>query len=133
MRERLVGRGNAFDQHLDFAAAQLVAVEPGLDDPGVIENQQIAGLEQVFDRREAFVVQSSLPVDVQQPAARALGRRRLGDQLRWQHVVEIGEGQGVGHVGAGQEAGQVQMVCAGGDTDRASDLVTPSRLQEGAF
>ncbi len=35
------------DQHLDRTAAGLVAEQPRLDDAGVVEDQQIAGVEQV--------------------------------------------------------------------------------------
>ena len=42
----------AFDQHLDLPAAVLDAMQAGVDDAGVVEDQQVAGLEQVL-REEA--------------------------------------------------------------------------------
>ena len=97
-----VGLGDALDQHLDLAAGGLVAVQPGLDDAGVVEDQQVAG-PQGRSVGEAPVMQLAGVIQVQQPAAAAFGGGRLGDELGRQLVVEVGNGERSGHAGIWQE------------------------------
>ena len=98
-----VGLGDALDQHLDLAAGGLVAVQPGLDDAGVVEDQQVAGPQQAGQVGEAPVMQLAGVIQVQQPAAGAFGGGRLGDELGRQLVVEVGNGERSGHAGIWQE------------------------------
>ena len=98
-----VGLGDALDQHLDLAAGGLVAVQPGLDDAGVVEDQQVAGPQQAGQVGEAPVMQLAGVIQVQQPAAAAFGGGRLGDELGRQLVVEVGNGERSGHAGIWQE------------------------------
>ena len=74
----MTGIDNALDQHLDLAAAFLLAEQAGADDSGVVEYQQVTGREQ---RRQVGEMQVGNPVaiDVQQPAAPTLGCGVLGD------------------------------------------------------
>ncbi|KAG1435612.1 hypothetical protein G6F57_021045 [Rhizopus arrhizus] len=94
-----VGLGDAFDQDLDLAAGDLVARQAGLDDAGVIEDKQVARAQQAGQIGELPVVQLAGAVQVQQAAARAFGGRRLRDEFGRQLVIEIGNGQGLGHAG----------------------------------
>lgn len=91
------------DQDLDFSAAFLVTVRSRCLITRVsLKTSRSPGLSNCsVDGREAFVVQFATCIDVEQPATGALRGGRLGDQFRRQCVVEIGESQGLGHVGAG--------------------------------
>src|SRR5690606_27794159 len=90
----LVARQHPLDQDLDPAATVLLPVQAGRDHPGVVEDQQVAGLEQ---RRQVanHVVREwrGRRGDQQQAAGRALWKRRLRDQLRGEMVVEVGLSQ----------------------------------------
>jgi hypothetical protein len=63
---------DAFEHDLDLAAGFLATEKTGLDDPGVVEDQQVAGLEQA---RQIGKLRSTMlaTADMQQPAAGALG------------------------------------------------------------
>ena len=80
-----------------------MAVQPGLDDAGVVEDQQVAGPQQAGQVGEAPVMQLAGVIQVQQPAAGAFGGGRLGDELGRQLVVEVGNGERSGHAGIWQE------------------------------
>ena len=95
VRQGAVGVGDAFDQHFDLAACGLVAGQARLDHAGVVEHQQVAGAQQPFQVGEAAVMELAGAVQVQQPAARALGGGRLRDELGRQLVVEVGNGKGL--------------------------------------
>ena len=97
MGQDAVGFGDAFDQHLDLAAGDLVAVQPRLDDAGVVEDKQVLRTQQRGQVGELPVVQLARAVQVQQAAAGAFGGGRLGDELGRQFVIEIGDGEGLGH------------------------------------
>lgn len=92
LRQRLVAPDGTLYQHFDPAAAVLDAMQPGMQDARVVEHQQVAGAQQVGQIGEAPVL-PAVAVHDQQPAGGALGQRELGDQLRRQVVIEIGEGQ----------------------------------------
>ena len=91
VRQYFVVGQDAFDQRLDRAAAGFAAVQPRLDDARVVEDQQIAGVEQ---RRQVaeHAVGRRRAAAVEQARCAALGRRALCDQLRWQGEIEIGDG-----------------------------------------
>jgi hypothetical protein len=100
--QHLVARQHAFDQRLDRAAGGLFAEQPGLDDTGVVEHQQVAGLQQRGQVAEGAVHRRGATA-VEQARGAALGRRVLGDQLGRQGEVEIGDGE-VGSAWAWSEA-----------------------------
>ncbi|MCY1231077.1 hypothetical protein D9M72_435130 [compost metagenome] len=101
-----VGIDHALDQHLDLAAAGLVAKEARLDHAGVVEDQQVVGTQVVDDVAEGTVdhahrvggVGGGQLFDHQQPARAAVGQRALGNQFWWQREIEIGKRQ---HRGSG--------------------------------
>ena len=79
-------------QPLPFAAGPLASAEqPGRQHPRVVEDEQIAGSEQVGQVEELAVFQRAVAAaDDQQPRPVALGGRFLGDQLRREVVIEEG-------------------------------------------
>src|SRR5690606_16322446 len=83
---------------------RLVARQAGLDDPGVVKDQQVAGPQQAGQVGKAQVVQGAGAVKVQQAAARPLRRGSLRDELGGQGVVEVGKGEGRGHAGRSGKA-----------------------------
>ena len=104
MRQGAPGFGDAFDQDLDLSAAVLAAAQPGLDDAGVVEDQQVARAQQTGQVGELTVVQAAGAVQVQQPAGVAPFGGMLGDQFGGQFVVELGNIEGVGHGWSGGPA-----------------------------
>ena len=78
------------DQQLEPPAAGFLTIQPGLDHLGVVEHQQVAGLEQVGQLSKAPVGGRGLPA-VQQARAAALGGRVLGDQFGGQVKVKISQ------------------------------------------
>mgnify|MGYP006189043475 CR=1 FL=1 len=91
MRQHLVVGQHALDQGLDRTAGLLGAVQPCLDDPGVVEDQQITGLEQRGQVAEHPVYRHGAAA-IEQARGAALGSGMLGDQLGRQLEVEIAEG-----------------------------------------
>ena len=105
MRPDLVrARQHPLDQNLDRAAAGLAAEQPRLDDAGVVEDQQVARLQQARQLAE-HAVDPRVAATVEQARAAALGGGMLGDQLGRQREVEVGEA--VAEVGErhGRQAG----------------------------
>ena len=102
LEQRGVGAGDALEQQLDAPAGGLGRGHARLDHAGVVEDQEIAWPD---ERRQVGEREVAAPtaLDVQQPAAGALGRRRLGDELVRQVELEIARrqdgacGQVVGH------------------------------------
>lgn len=98
LRERLVRTDRALDQHLDLAATVLDAMQPCVDDAGVVEYEQVARPDQVGERAEACVRErgrlARLRCQHQQTACAALGQRCLRDQLGGERVVEVTEREG---------------------------------------
>ena len=83
---------NALDHHLDLSAAILPAEQARLDDLGVVENQQIAGPDELRQLRESAVVKRSW-LNVQQTTRGAVGGGMLGDQLVRKVEIKIVEGE----------------------------------------
>ena len=52
MSQRAVFRGDAFDQYFNFAACRFVAKQPGRNDPGVVEHEDVIGIEQIGEIRK---------------------------------------------------------------------------------
>ena len=95
LRPRLVPGQQAFDEDLDAPAAGLRAVQAGRDHARVVEDQQVAGLQQVRQVADAGIAQGRGRGRHHQQAARgALGQGRLRDQLGRQVVMEVGALQG---------------------------------------
>jgi len=92
---RMAGVDDALQHDLHLAATGFFAMQPGLDDLGVVEYQEVAGGDQGKDIGEAQIVQR-ITAHVQEPAAAALCRRMLGDQLGGQGKIEVLDGQGHG-------------------------------------
>jgi hypothetical protein len=90
--QHLVAGQHALDQRLDRAAGGLFAEQARLDDAGVVEHHQVAGLQQRGQVAEDAVHRRGAAA-VEQPRGAAFGRGLLGDQLRRQHEVEIGNGE----------------------------------------
>ncbi len=96
---RLTLAKQALDQDFHPPAAGLLPEQARRNDPGVVEDQQIAGLQQLGQVAHLAVGQRLRRWrHHQQPARRALGQRRLGDQFVGQVVMEIGLLQGRGIV-----------------------------------
>ena len=71
---------HALDQHFDLAAGCLLAEEARLQHPRVVEDQQVAGLEQADDVGE-MAIGDAVAVELQQARSAAVGQRGLGDAL----------------------------------------------------
>ena len=52
MSQRAVFRGDAFDQYFNFSAGRFVAKQPGRNDPGIVEHEDVIGLEQIGEIRK---------------------------------------------------------------------------------
>ena len=101
MRQQGIRRSQPFHQHLDRAPGALAAVQACRNDAGVVQYQQVTGLEQTLDIGELQVC--PLPrgtFEAQQTATGTLRRRPLGDELFGQVVAEILATQ-VGHGAVG--------------------------------
>ena len=93
MRHHLVARQHPLDQQLDLAAGGLLAKQAGLDDLCVVEDEQIASVQQGWQVAEDAVCRR-LAGAVQQAGGGALGGGVLGHQLGGQGEVEIADGEG---------------------------------------
>ena len=125
--ERLVWPDRSLDQHLDLAAAVLDAVQSGVDDAGVVEDEQVAGIDALGEGGEHRVGEPRrgilLRLHHQQAAGAALGQWCLGDQLGGQGVVEVGEGEGHRVVFGGDCSGPAGAVAGDGS------LAAPARVR----
>ncbi len=91
-RERLALAGDPLDEQLDAAARALVAAQARLDDPGVVQHQRIARVDQGRQVGEGEVAQrAARAVQVQQAAGGARLRGMLGNELGRKFIVEIRE------------------------------------------
>ena len=79
---------DALDQRLDRAAARLDAEQARLDHRRVVDDEQVAGAQQLGQIAKAPVVRRR-GAAVEQARGAALGRGMLGDQLARQREVEI--------------------------------------------
>ncbi len=87
----LAGAGqHALDQRLDRAAAGLGAVQAGLDDLGVVEHQQVAGIQQIGQFAE-HAVDGRIGPAVEQTRGAAFRGGVLGDEVGRQSEIEIGK------------------------------------------
>ncbi len=92
LEERAIGSEQALEQQLGFAPGRLRRLEARLDDSRVVQHDEVAGRDESRQIGEREIGERGA-IDVQQPAARALGRGHLRDQLARQVVVEVGEPQ----------------------------------------
>ena len=82
---------DALHQHLQLAAAGLLAKHARRNDPGVVEHQQVARVELVQHIHKLTVAQgAALTIELQQAAGGALCHRIAGNQLVWQIKMKIG-------------------------------------------
>ena len=90
--QRLVVIEDALDQHLDPPARGLVAEQPGLDHPRVVEHQEVAGPQHRRQVLEPGIAdRTGQAIHEHQAARAAFGQRLLGNQFRREVVVEIVE------------------------------------------
>jgi len=95
LRARLVVRQQALDQDFHAPACGLVAEQPRRNHPGVVEDQQIARLQQGRQVAHLQIRQRGIARrHQQQPTGRAFRQRRLRNQRFGQVVMEIGLLQG---------------------------------------
>ncbi|GBF31603.1 hypothetical protein MnTg04_01564 [bacterium MnTg04] len=81
LRGRAIAIDDAFDQDLAAAAACLVAGQPRRYHAGIVEHQQIAGVQEIANIGKPPVMQCAVgAIEAQQTAGAALLRRFLGDQ-----------------------------------------------------
>ena len=89
----LVAREHPFDQQLDLATGRLGAEQARLDDPGVVEHQQVARVKQVGQFVKDAVDRLGVCA-VEQPGAAAFRRRVLRDAFRREREVEVAQRPG---------------------------------------
>lgn len=82
-----------FNEYFDLPPTVLVPQQAGMQDPAVIHHQQVA-TAQPSRQIDKHGIAAAVAVQYQQATGRSLRQGRLGDQLRRQCVIEIGEGQG---------------------------------------
>jgi hypothetical protein len=76
------------DQQLDGPTMLAAGAQACGANPGVVDDEQIAGAEQVGQLGEGTVLRGAVPRQVQQPRGVALGERRLGDALLGERILE---------------------------------------------
>ena len=81
---------HALDQHFDIAAGFLDAEKARLQHARVVHHQQVARSKQIDDVAE-LAVDDRVAVELQQARRAALGKRDLGDAVRRQVEIEVGE------------------------------------------
>src|SRR5438045_9466506 len=96
LREHAAGAQHALEQELDAAAAWASpAREARGQHAGVVEDEQVAGAQQLGQVGETAVLdRARRAVEHEQPARAALRERRLRDQLARQFVVEFASQHG---------------------------------------
>ena len=92
LRPRLVVGHDSLEQQLDLAARGLARKDAGVDDPRVVEHDEIARAQQSRQVREREI-REPRAVDMQQATAAASRRRRLRNQRFRKVEREIGKGQ----------------------------------------
>jgi hypothetical protein len=71
------------EEKLDFAARGFAAKEPGGDDPAVVGDEDVAGVQEIYNVAKGVVgYLVRLPVDHQQAGGVTGFNRALGDALR---------------------------------------------------
>jgi len=96
----LVASEHALDQQLQLAATGFLAKEARLDDAGVVEDQQVARLQQAGQGVEDAVHRRQAAA-IEQARGTALGGGVLGDALRGQGEVKVAQGESTGRVCGG--------------------------------
>lgn len=91
MRQGTIRGNDAFDQDFDLAAALFAAIQARLDHAGVVEYEQVAGLQKLGQICEHAIVQAAPGIQMEQAAVRPMGGGRLGNKFRRQFVVELGK------------------------------------------
>ena len=97
LRDSVSAIDNTLDHDIDLAAAFLLTEQACLDDLGVVENEQIARGDELWQVGKAPVV-ADVALHVQQATGRAFTGRMLGDQFGWKWKIEVVEGQHFGKV-----------------------------------
>ena len=93
--EGLVRAQYPFDEDLELAAGALPGVEPGIDDPGVVDHQHIVEADESRQVREYEVLERPAhAVQAQQTARAALRGGVLCDQLFGKRIIEFGDAHG---------------------------------------
>ncbi|EPF19088.1 hypothetical protein HMPREF0201_00816 [Cedecea davisae DSM 4568] len=95
MREDTFIIQHALNQHFNLAAAGFTAKQAGRNNPGVIEHQQVAGVELIEQIGEsAMRERARRPIQRQQTAAATLGLWIVSNQGFRQFKGEIGNAHG---------------------------------------
>jgi hypothetical protein len=94
MGQRRASAFDALDQQFGSAAGLLPGLQSGLDDPRVVEDQQIPAPQLRRQIRESEIPDALS--DHEQAAAPTVLRRVAGDQLLREHVIEVGDQHGRG-------------------------------------
>ena len=92
----MAGVDDAFDHHLDLAAAFFLTEEPCPDHSRIVEDQQIPRGNELRQIGKLPVMQR-FAVHVQQPAGRAFIGWVLGNQLGRQIEIEVVESEHAGN------------------------------------
>ena len=90
----------------DRLAADPHAVEPRRDDPGVVDDERVAGLEEIRQVGDARVGQRAVRADDQHPGAVARRGGRERDALGRQVEIEGVDAHGDGIRGASESSGR---------------------------
>ncbi len=124
---------HALDQQLDLAAARFFAEDACLDHLGVVEDQQVACLQQIGELVEAAVCQMWLP-RIQQARATALGSRVLGNQCFGQFEIEIAQLKSTAGTGEGSHRWlmQAEHTCSSQGSKQGGDCATVAEAQQAA-
>ena len=107
MRQRAAVALHPLDQDLHLAAGGPPAEQPRLEHAGVVENQQVAGIQHLGQIGEMPVLQRAAgAVEDQQPAVGAIRDRLLRDQVLGQVVLKVSDTHNPlgGHAGRGVES-----------------------------
>ncbi|MNS84525.1 hypothetical protein D3C72_1183550 [compost metagenome] len=100
---------HAFDQQFDLAAAGFFAEHARLDHLGVVEDQQVARLQQIGEFVEVAVCQLGLAC-IQKARGAALGSGVLGNQLSGELEIEITQVKGAAGTRKGSHLRLLQAV-----------------------
>ena len=133
VRDDFVVLQHALDQQLDLAAAGLFAKDARLDHLGVVEDQQVAGLQQIGQLVEAAVHQGGF-TRIQQAGSTALGSRVLGNQGFGQFEIEIAQLKSAAGTGEGSHSWlmQAEHTCSSQGSKQGGDCATVAEAQQAA-
>ena len=88
LAKRAVGVLNPLDKDFRPATGVLDRAQPGLDDPRVVDHEQIVRAQQADDLAE-LPVRDRVASQLQQPAVRSRRQRRAGDEVFRQVIGEV--------------------------------------------